>query len=135
MKNDTFTFWCMVIDFDPHSWRAQRALQIEFLRNQTMNVGPSNWTVKKYHLPWSNFMVCDVKWPLLYPSNIEKWNTMCGFVENCFDYGEKETNWWYWGMKFKSQILFDICKLIFFQIGVYHLISIRGPKLTKIPMR
>jgi hypothetical protein len=37
--------------------RDSKALSIDFLRNQTMNCRPSSRTMKKGHLPWSNFMI------------------------------------------------------------------------------
>ena len=50
-KINTFTLWCMVIPswftFILHLVRGPKAMYIEFMRNQTMEVRPSSRTMEK----------------------------------------------------------------------------------------
>ena len=59
----------MVIPLSPPSvytqYGAQRLCKLIFLRNQTMEVGPSSRTMEKCHLPWSDFMIHGVNMPLV----------------------------------------------------------------------
>ena len=53
--------------FSLHLVRGMKALQIDFLRNRTMEVGRSSWTMEKGHLSWFDSMVHGVNQSLLDP--------------------------------------------------------------------
>ena len=62
-------FWCMVFlswsTFGLHLVRGPKALEIDFLRNQTMEVRQSSRTMEKGHLLWTDFMIHNVNRPLV----------------------------------------------------------------------
>ena len=55
------SFFLVHIWFTPNE--GPKAFNTNFLRSQTMEVGPWTRTIDKGHLPWSNFMVHSVNWP------------------------------------------------------------------------
>ena len=65
-KNSTFTFgaWTfLLVHIRLTPSEEPKDYVIDFLRFQTMNVGPSSRTMEKNHLSWSDFMVHGVTNP------------------------------------------------------------------------
>ena len=62
-----WSFFLVHIWFTPSE--GPKAFQTIFSRSRTMEVGPWTHTIKKGHLPWSNFMVHSVNRPLVNISN------------------------------------------------------------------
>ena len=72
-----WSFFLIHIRFTPSEESIVFVHWVFFIKNQTMEVGPSSRTMKKCHLPWSNLMVHGVNWRCNELSEMVSWSWVC----------------------------------------------------------